>query len=155
MSVSGLCFRDDQVLGHPFVIGELACGNLHNHNEVLHLLEVLPGIPVADHTGILHLIDFQRLYGQGLGWIDAHLLASVLLTGCELWTSDRLLHARSRIEQGYEGEESPSLVSLTCTDHRRFKLLQGFGILKVKDNAEPLSQWPPAMSMGSSRVGFH
>ena len=85
--------HDDQVLCHPFVIGELACGNLHNRNEVLYLLEALPGVPVADHTEVLHLIDAHRLYGQGLGWIDAHLLASALLTGCELWTSDRLLHA--------------------------------------------------------------
>jgi predicted nucleic acid-binding protein len=52
-----------------------------------------PGVPVADHTEVLHLIDAHRLYGQRLGWIDAHLLASALLTGRELWTSDRLLHA--------------------------------------------------------------
>lgn len=84
--------QEDQVLCHPFVIGELACGNLHNRNEFLHLLEALPGVPIADHTEVLHLIDAHRLYGQGLGWVDAHLLASALLTGCELWTSDRLLH---------------------------------------------------------------
>jgi predicted nucleic acid-binding protein len=85
--------QDDQVLCHPFVIGELACGNLHNRNEVLHLLEALPAAPVADHTEVLHLVNAHRLYGQGLGWIDAHLLASALITGCELWTSDRLLHS--------------------------------------------------------------
>ena len=83
--------QDDQVLCHPFVIGELACGNLHNRNEILHLLEALPGAPVADHSEVLNLIDAHRLYGQGLGWIDAHLLASALITRCELWTSDRLL----------------------------------------------------------------
>ncbi len=74
------------------MIGELAYGNLHNRNEVLHLLEALPEAPVADHTEVLHLINTHRLYGQGLGWIDAHLLVSALLTGYELWTSDRLLH---------------------------------------------------------------
>jgi predicted nucleic acid-binding protein len=84
--------QDDQVLCHPFVIGELACGNLHNRNEILHLLEALPRTPVADHSEVLHLINAHRLYGQGLGWIDAHLLASALIAGCELWTSDRLLH---------------------------------------------------------------
>ena len=84
--------QNDQVLCHSFIIGELACGNLHNRNEVLHLLEALPSVPVADHSEVLHLINTHRLYGQGLGWIDAHLLASALLTGCELWTSDRLLH---------------------------------------------------------------
>ena len=84
--------HDDQVLCHPFVIGELACGNLHNRKEVLHLLESLPGVPVADHAEVLRLINSRRLYGQGLGWIDAHLLTSAVLVGCELWTSDRLLH---------------------------------------------------------------
>ncbi|HSL05293.1 MAG TPA: DUF3332 family protein [Nitrospiraceae bacterium] len=53
--------------------------------------------PVADHSKVLHLINAHRLYGQGLGWIDAHLLASALLTGCELWTSDRPLHALSAL----------------------------------------------------------
>ena len=85
--------QDEQVLCHPFVIGELACGNLHNRNEILHLLEALPGAPVADHSEVLHLINAHRLYGKGVGWIDIHLLASALLIGCELWTSDRLLHA--------------------------------------------------------------
>ena len=85
--------QGDQVLSHPFVIGELACGNLRNRDGILYLLEALPGAPVADHTEVLHLINAHRLYGQGLGWIDAHLLASALLIGCELWTSDRLLHA--------------------------------------------------------------
>ena len=62
------------------------------HNEVLYLLEALPGALVADHSEVLHLLNTHRLYGQGLGWIDAHLLASALHIGCELWTSDRLLH---------------------------------------------------------------
>jgi len=84
--------QDGQVLCHPFIIGELACGNLRNRDEILHLLEALPGTPVADRFEVLHLINAHRLYGQGLGWIDAHLLASALITGCELWTSDRLLH---------------------------------------------------------------
>ena len=57
----GSLLQDDQVLCHPFVIGELACGNLHNRNEVLHLLEALPGVPIADHTEVLHLINSHRL----------------------------------------------------------------------------------------------
>lgn len=91
--------QDDQVLCHPFVIGELACGNLHNRSEILHLLEALPGARLADHAEVLHLINSHRLYGQGLGWIDAHLLASAMLTGCELWTLDLRLHAlAARVE---------------------------------------------------------
>jgi hypothetical protein len=43
----------------------------------------------ADHTEVLHFLESNRLYGQGLGWIDAHLLASVLLTGCGIWTLDK------------------------------------------------------------------
>ncbi len=87
---------EGRVLTHPFVIGELACGNLHVRNEILGLLKELPSAEVAGHEEVLQLIDTRRLWGQGLGWIDAHLLASALLTGCELWTRDRSLHAAAR-----------------------------------------------------------
>ena len=84
--------QDDQVLCHPVVIDVLACGNQHNRSEILHRLKALPEGPLADHPKVLHLVNAHRLYGQGLGWIDAHLLASASLSECELWTSDRLLH---------------------------------------------------------------
>ncbi len=78
---------------HPFVIGELACGGLSRRTEILALLAALPQVPVADHDEVLHLVDARELAGCGIGWIDAHLLCSVLLAGGRLWTLDRRLAA--------------------------------------------------------------
>ncbi|MPZ13839.1 MAG: PIN domain-containing protein [Chloroflexi bacterium] len=81
-----------EVLVHPFVVGELACGNLVNRGEVLRLLQALPEAQVAGHTEILGFIEYRRLMGRGIGYVDVHLLASVALTGAtKLWTRDRRL----------------------------------------------------------------
>lgn len=83
-----------QVLMHPFVLGELACGNLQNRNEVLALLKDLPRISVATDDEVLFFIERHALMGKGVGYVDAHLLASVTLDGStRLWTRDRRLHA--------------------------------------------------------------
>jgi predicted nucleic acid-binding protein len=82
---------DDQVLCHPFIIGELACGHLHGRAEVLNLLGALPQSRVTDHEEVLFLIETARLHGLGLGWIDVHLVASALVTRCNLWTLDKTL----------------------------------------------------------------
>ncbi len=82
---------EEQVFCHPFVVGELACGTLHNRQEVLGLLRALPQARGAEHEEVLHLLEGRRLHGRGLGWIDTHLLASALLTGCTLWTFDKPL----------------------------------------------------------------
>jgi predicted nucleic acid-binding protein len=79
------------VITHPFVIGELACGAMVNREEVLGLLEALPLGRIAVHTEVLQLIEAKRLYGRGIGWIDAHLLASTMLSSSTLWTSDQQL----------------------------------------------------------------
>jgi predicted nucleic acid-binding protein len=79
------------VLCHPFVIGELACGILQNRTEVLELLQALPSAPVARQHEVLHLLQERHLYGRGLGWIDAHLLASARLMDCPIWTLDKTL----------------------------------------------------------------
>ena len=79
------------VAGHPFVVGELACGNLRNRAEILCLLSNLPSAAVAGHEDVLQLIEVRRLMGTGLGWIDVHLLASALLSGFRVWTLDRRL----------------------------------------------------------------
>ena len=81
------------VLIHPFVIGELACGNLHNRSRILHLLGDLPGSRVADDREVLFFIEQNDLMGRGIGYIDVHLLASVSLSGpARLWTVDRKLN---------------------------------------------------------------
>ena len=82
---------EEQVLCHPFVIGELACGTLRNRQEILGALRALPAASVAEHEEVLRFLGMRRLYGRGLGWVDAHLLASALLTGCTLWTLDKPL----------------------------------------------------------------
>jgi predicted nucleic acid-binding protein len=87
---------DGLVLVHPFVIREIACGNLQHRNTILANLQELPQARTASHGEVLHLIESHRLWGHGIGWIDAHLLASALVTGCRLWTLDRRLEAVSR-----------------------------------------------------------
>lgn len=76
---------------HPFIIGELACGNLRNRSEVLSLLASLPLSPVIEQSELLGFVERERLYGRGIGWIDVHLLASARLSGMPLWTLDRRL----------------------------------------------------------------
>lgn len=80
------------VHSHPFVIGEIACGNLKNRREVLQLLGALPGAPVATDQEALDFIERRALMGRGIGYIDVHLLASVALAGtARLWTRDKRL----------------------------------------------------------------
>jgi predicted nucleic acid-binding protein len=81
---------------HPFVIGELACGNLHARAEILALLRKLPQTPLVDHDEALAFVDNYRLTNSGLGWIDVHLLASARLGGTVLWSRDRKLAAAAR-----------------------------------------------------------
>ncbi len=81
------------VMVHPFVIGELALGNLRQREIVLDSLSDLPHVSVATDTEVLHFIDRHALFGRGIGYVDAHMLAAVQLTGqAELWTNDRRLH---------------------------------------------------------------
>ncbi len=76
---------------HPFVIGELACGNLKNRREILESLQALPTVEVAEQIELLEFIENKGIMGKGLGWIDMHLLASSLLSHVQLWTSDKRL----------------------------------------------------------------
>ncbi len=81
-----------QVLIHPFVIGELACGNLRKRGEILRLLNGLPQAKLASQEEVLYMIEHNRLMGLGIGFIDAHLLASAVLSdAAALWTHDKRL----------------------------------------------------------------
>ena len=81
------------VLAHPFVIGELALGNLGRRETVLSALSDLPRAIVATDAVVPHFIDRHTLFGRGVGYIDIHLLAAVRLTaGAQLWTRDKRLH---------------------------------------------------------------
>lgn len=79
------------MLGHPFVTGELACGSLRNRREILSLLEGLPQAMIAEHAEVLRFLESHRVMGRGLGYVDVHLLASVMLEGALIWTLDKRL----------------------------------------------------------------
>lgn len=86
--------HDGDVLAHAWVTGELALGHLLQRNEVLDLLHNLPQATVATDVEVLALIDHRQLSGLGIGYVDAHLLASTILTAdARLWTRDRRLGA--------------------------------------------------------------
>ncbi|CAG0960969.1 Ribonuclease VapC32 [Gammaproteobacteria bacterium] len=77
---------------HPWVIGELACGNLGNRQEVLGLLRSLPYLAPAREGEVLHFIEQHRLMGRGIGYIDAHLLAATATHAAQIWTRDKRLN---------------------------------------------------------------
>ena len=100
--------HEGKVLIHPWVIGELACGNLRNRAHVLELMQGLPAAVVASDSEVLLVIEREQLMGRGIGYVDAHLLASTKLSYTKLWTQDRLLAALAQ-ERGLavpEAEEA-------------------------------------------------
>ena len=85
------------VLSHPFVIGELACGQLKSRAEILGLLAALPQALVAQEQEVLFFIERHSLMGRGIGYIDAHVLTATALTeGARLWTRDKRLDSLAR-----------------------------------------------------------
>ena len=88
---------------HPFVTGELACGNLNNRAELLSRLQNLPAVPAATDTEVLFFTERQQLMGRGIGYIDAHLLtATALASSVRLWARDlRLQIAAASLELAY------------------------------------------------------
>ena len=80
-----------QVVMHPFIVGELALGNLRQRNVVLSSLRDLPHSVAAANEEVLDFIARHALPGLGIGWVDAHLLASARLTSASLWTRDKRL----------------------------------------------------------------
>lgn len=82
------------VVMHPFVLGEISCGSLAARSTILELLQDLPAAIVADNDEALRFIDRHELHGNGIGFVDVHLLASVALTdGSRLWTRNKRLAA--------------------------------------------------------------
>ena len=91
------------VLMHPFVIGEIALGNLRQRSSILSHLHDLPVAPAASDEEVLTFIEAARLYGMGIGYVDAHLLAAAKLNGAALWTRDtRLLKQTERLKLVYQ-----------------------------------------------------
>lgn len=85
-----------QILTHPFVIGEIALGNLRQRETVLGALQGLPRALLADDEEVLDFIDRHALSGLGIGYVDVHLLASARLSTGTLWTRDKRLHAAAQ-----------------------------------------------------------
>jgi predicted nucleic acid-binding protein len=86
-----------QVVIHPFVIGELALGNTQQIYMLNKSLRTMPQAAVATSKEVLHLIEGSGLAGQGIGYVDVHLLASALLSGNTwIWTSDRKLNEAAK-----------------------------------------------------------
>jgi predicted nucleic acid-binding protein len=97
--------RDAMVLMHPFVLGELACGNLKKRGEILGDLAELPKAVEATHEEALDLLERRKLWGCGIGWVDMHLIASALLSNCRLLTIDERLH-RAAAQAGVRLEKA-------------------------------------------------
>jgi len=84
--------NNGQVVAHPFILGEVALGHLRQRKAVLSALENLPQIKVARDDEVLSIIDRWALFGVGIGYVDAHLLAAIPLSpGTLLWTRDKRL----------------------------------------------------------------
>ncbi len=86
--------ENDLVAMHPMVIGELACGNIQNRDEVFNHLQSLPQVKMATDSQAYFFIRYHELMGRGVGYIDVHLLAAAMMTPpTQLWTADKRLDA--------------------------------------------------------------
>jgi len=86
----------NRIVLHPFVLGEIALGSIASRAQVLEDLGSLGRTSVAQHYEVLSLIERTPLWGKGISWVDAHLLAAVLLDHIQLWTLDQRLHAAAQ-----------------------------------------------------------
>ncbi len=80
-----------EVLQHPFITGELALGNPRDRRALIAMLDALPQAPMAEHDDLLRMVIEQALGGTGIGYVDAHLLASARTANAALWTRDKRL----------------------------------------------------------------
>ena len=97
--------NDGEVACHPFIVGELACGNLKNRTIILSLLEALPMAAAVEHEEALAFVESRRLMGKGLGYVDVHLLASAVLSRFPIWTLDkRLDQVADMLRLGYRSD---------------------------------------------------
>jgi hypothetical protein len=92
-----------EVVTHPFILGELACGSFKNRNEIFGLLSNLPTIKTISTEEYFLFLEKNKLYGLGLGFVDIHLLASSLLSRCSIYTKDKsLLSAVNSLKIAYK-----------------------------------------------------
>ena len=79
------------VLCHPFIVVEIACGQLTQRKEILSLLNALPTVKIAEHEEAIQFIQNKHIFGEGIGFVDAHLLAAAFLSKIKIWTLDKKL----------------------------------------------------------------
>ena len=96
--------EQNRVVMHPMVLGELACGNLKNRQQLLQLWQSQESLQAVSHDEALYFLEQYGLMGKGVGYIDVHLLASVALAhGVKLWTQDkRLAHVAIELRYAWE-----------------------------------------------------
>jgi predicted nucleic acid-binding protein len=82
---------EDEVIGHDFVYGELLIGDKGGRKELLVNYERMDQAQLVSHPEIVAFVRDRKLHGRGIGWIDAHLLASALVGRLRLWTTDPAL----------------------------------------------------------------
>jgi hypothetical protein len=98
--------QQSRVIMHPMVLGELACGNLQNRQQLLQLWQQLESLQVVSHDEALYFVEQNGLMGKGIGYVDVHLLASAAIAaGVKLWTRDKRL-AQVAADLRYAWEES-------------------------------------------------
>lgn len=85
-----------EVVCHPFIIGEISLGLLRRRTEILALLAELPRVSIVPHEDVMALVSGLGLASRGVGWIDAHLIASAVTDRVALWTLDRRLATAAR-----------------------------------------------------------
>ena len=91
-----------EVACHPFIIAELACGNIRNRKELMALLQTLPMAPTATLNELLHFIERYKVINIGIGFVDVHLLAAARLSGMSLWSLDKKLSmAAKKLDVAY------------------------------------------------------
>jgi predicted nucleic acid-binding protein len=83
-----LLLHDGEAAVHPFILGELACGNFKKRREIVRLLNDIPCIERVSDEEYYLFLEKKRLYGMGLGFFDIHLLASSVLSECTVYTKD-------------------------------------------------------------------
>jgi predicted nucleic acid-binding protein len=88
-----MLMADGQILIHPFLVGELALGNLKNRAVYLTSLNSLPSSTMATDDEVMAMIETKALFGSGIGYVDVHLLAAARLSQAKLWTNDKRLHS--------------------------------------------------------------
>ncbi|HUL50924.1 MAG TPA: PIN domain-containing protein [Gemmatimonadales bacterium] len=88
--------ESDTITTHAFVRGELALGQFKRREEIFLHFDRLPQIPVASHDEVLTFVEHHKIYGEGMGWVDAHLLAAALLSEVSVWTLDTALERAAR-----------------------------------------------------------